>query len=38
MTENHEGPLPGLLFVFTAVTGIVDAVSYPALGRTMEMR
>ncbi|HSS69670.1 MAG TPA: YoaK family protein [Casimicrobiaceae bacterium] len=31
--EDREGPLPALLFVFTAVTGVVDAVSYLALGR-----
>ncbi len=28
-----HGPLPGLLFVLTAVTGVIDAVSLLALGR-----
>jgi uncharacterized membrane protein YoaK (UPF0700 family) len=32
MDEAH-GPLPGLLLVLTAVTGLVDAVSYLQLGR-----
>ena len=30
--ENRHGPLPALLFVLTAVTGLVDAVSYLQLG------
>jgi uncharacterized membrane protein YoaK (UPF0700 family) len=29
---SGHGPLPGLLIVLTAVTGVVDAVSYIALG------
>ena len=28
-----HGPLPGLLFVLTAVTGVIDAVSLLTLGR-----
>jgi uncharacterized membrane protein YoaK (UPF0700 family) len=31
MADRH-GPLPGLLLTFTVVTGLVDAVSYLALG------
>jgi uncharacterized membrane protein YoaK (UPF0700 family) len=31
-TVDRHGPLPGLLFVLTAVTGLVDAVSYLQLG------
>jgi uncharacterized membrane protein YoaK (UPF0700 family) len=30
--EDRHGPLPALLFVLTAVTGLVDAVSYLQLG------
>src|ERR1700752_2585330 len=30
--EDRHGPLPSLLFVLTAVTGLVDAVSYLQLG------
>ena len=30
--EDRHGPLPRLLFVLTAVTGLVDAVSYLQLG------
>jgi uncharacterized membrane protein YoaK (UPF0700 family) len=30
---DRDGPLPGLLFVLTVVTGLVDAVSYLTLGR-----
>jgi uncharacterized membrane protein YoaK (UPF0700 family) len=30
--DDHEGPLPPLLFVLTVVTGLVDAVSYLKLG------
>lgn len=31
--EDREGPLPAFLLVLTVVTGIVDAVSFLALGR-----
>jgi len=31
-TATADGPLPGLLIVLTAVTGLVDAVSYLGLG------
>ncbi|HEX4584273.1 MAG TPA: YoaK family protein [Burkholderiaceae bacterium] len=30
---DRDGPLPRLLFVLTAVTGLVDAISYLMLGR-----
>jgi len=32
MTQPHESPLPGALLVLTAATGLIDAVSYLALG------
>jgi uncharacterized membrane protein YoaK (UPF0700 family) len=32
-TGSGHGPLPGLLVMLTVVTGVVDAVSYIALGR-----
>ena len=31
--DSHHGPLPPLLVLLTIVTGLVDAVSYLALGR-----
>ena len=31
--DPHHGPLPPLLMLLTVVTGLVDAVSYLALGR-----
>jgi uncharacterized membrane protein YoaK (UPF0700 family) len=31
--EERDGPLPALLLVLTAITGMVDAVSYLELGR-----
>jgi uncharacterized membrane protein YoaK (UPF0700 family) len=31
--DPEHGPLPGLLFVLTAVTGVIDAVSLLTLGR-----
>ena len=31
--DSHHGPLPPLLVLLTVVTGLVDAVSYLALGR-----
>jgi uncharacterized membrane protein YoaK (UPF0700 family) len=31
--DERDGPLPALLLVLTAVTGLVDAVSYLGLGR-----
>lgn len=31
--DERDGPLPGLLLVLTAVTGLVDAASYLALGQ-----
>src|SRR5262249_54280190 len=31
--DPHHGPLPPLLMLLTIVTGLVDAVSYLALGR-----
>src|SRR6201984_222430 len=33
LADPKFGPLPGLLLVLTAVTGVVDAVSILALGR-----
>ena len=33
MRDPVHGPLPGLLFVLTAVTGVIDAVSLLTLGR-----
>src|SRR2546428_13786635 len=32
MTQPHESPLPGALVVLPAATGLIDAVSYLALG------
>src|SRR5256885_1548595 len=32
MTQPHESRLPGALLVLTAATGLIDAVSYLALG------
>src|SRR5438876_10668346 len=32
MTEPHESPLAGVLLVLTVSTGLIDAVSYLALG------
>lgn len=32
MTQPHESPLAGALLVLTAATGLIDAVSYLALG------
>ena len=33
LRDPVHGPLPGLLFLLTAVTGVIDAVSLLALGR-----
>jgi hypothetical protein len=33
LADPRFGPLPGLLLILTAVTGVVDAVSILALGR-----
>jgi uncharacterized membrane protein YoaK (UPF0700 family) len=33
LADPRSGPLPGLLLILTAVTGVVDAVSILALGR-----
>lgn len=33
LRDDEHGPLPGLLLVLTLVTGLVDAVSFLALGR-----
>src|SRR2546428_7579934 len=35
MTQPHESPLPGALVVLPAATGLIDAVSYLALGHVL---
>ena len=37
LADPGFGPLPGLLLILTAVTGVVDAVSILALGRARKL-